>query len=106
MRDFAMLKNDLVEGFSWQYQSRMIVIPTVSIDGLIHGNRDDDEQAMLNQTKQVPSGKLEAGKIGKVWWLPSSSPFQLPIEAAKPPFSSFHDLVPLCQRRLRLRQPM
>jgi hypothetical protein len=36
---------------------------------------------MLNQTKLVPSGKLEAGEIGKVWWLPSSSPFQLPIEA-------------------------
>jgi len=71
MRDFAMLKNDLMEGFSWQDESRMVVI---TIDGLIHGNRDDDEQAMLNQTKQVPSGKLE----GKVWWLPSSSPFQLP----------------------------
>ena len=73
MRDFAMLKNDLMEGFSWQDESRMVVI---TIDGLIHGNRDDDEQAMLNQTKQVPSGKLE----GKVWWLPSSSPFEAPID--------------------------
>lgn len=43
-------------------------------------NRDDDEQAMLNQVKQVPSGKLEAGKIGRVWWLPSSSPFEAPID--------------------------
>jgi hypothetical protein len=99
MRDFAMSLEKIAGIFCWKDISRMI---WKTIDGLIHGNRDDDEQAMLNQTKLVPSGKLEAGEIGRVRWLPSSSPFQLPIE---PVLFSFHDL-DLCPRRLRPRQRM